>query len=116
MGKEPESLFETRKNPPSLAGECSDTGFSLRSDKARRSAVNRSPASYRFVIPCCPICQIRKYSDARLKIKDECRFILEAYFNDVVVGRDVQFHASNDFSRCLVEPDNALVCFLSSAD
>jgi hypothetical protein len=79
---------------------------------ARRSAVNRSPAFEGFIFPGFPVCEFRKDHDTRLKFKVESGLILKADFNDVVVGRNVQFDTFNDLAFGLRECQNAPVGLL----
>lgn len=53
---------------------------------ARRSAVNWSPASDRFVFSGFPVCGFRKDGETRLKFEIESGLVLKDDFDDVVIG------------------------------
>jgi hypothetical protein len=74
--------------------------------------VNRSPAFERFVFSGFPVCEFRKDHDTRLKLKVESGLILKADFNDVVVGRNVQFDTFNDLAFGLRERQNTPIALL----
>ena len=76
--------------------------------------MNRSPAFKRFVIPGFPVCEFRENHDAWLKLEDERGLVLKSDFDNVVIGRNIQFHGGNALAFCLRESENAsLVPFLS---
>lgn len=77
--------------------------------------MNGPPAFKWSVISGFPVCEFGIDHDTRLKIEAECGLVLKFNFDDVVVGRNVQFHLSNGLALCLGEPENVLVRFLSFA-
>lgn len=72
-------------------------------------AVNRSPAFDGFVFARFPADSFRDNLEAGFNLKVERSFVGEDNFDNVVIGRERQFHFGNDLAFCLAEPLDALV-------
>jgi hypothetical protein len=78
-------------------------------------AVNRSPATNGLITARLPVDKLGSDAEARFHVKRERCFVSKDDFDDVVIGREGQFHFGNDLALCLREFEGTVRNFISCA-